>query len=290
MAAEVSLSGVGLHSGQPAEVIIGPGAEDEGIVFLRSTPGGEVEIPATLASLVDSNRCTGLEGSGERIETVEHLLAALYGLGVDNARVRIEGPEVPILDGSSLPFVQSILQVGVVEMSTPPRYLRLTGTVVVNDDNGACALARPFGRGQGPAPTGGSAERFSLISLSEFRPPVGRSLVWLGDVEEAFCAELAPARTPGFIEEKDPLQGSGRALGAGQENVLVVLADRYLNEPRFPDEVGRHKALDLVGDLSLVGARLVAEVVAVRPGHRLNQMLARALIQAGELRAGGSEC
>lgn len=264
VAGDVRLDGVGLHSGQPSEVVIGPGGEGEGIVFILSAGAGDVQIPATLAFEADTSRCTALEREGRRIETVEHLLAALYGLGVDNARVRVRGPEVPILDGSALPFVRAIAEVGVVEMSAAAPRLRLLGPVVVSDEQGGWALARP-------------APRFSLISLSEFRPPVGRSMVWLTDVEEDFEQELAPARTPGFIEEKDPLQGSGRALGAGIENVLVILADRYLNEPRFPGEVGRHKALDLVGDLSLVGARLEAEVVAVRSGHRLNRRLARVL-------------
>lgn len=256
------LTGVALHSGADAVAEILPAPPGTGVVFRVTACAGQwVDIPADLSHAGESPRSTCLSLGDCRVDMVEHFLAALYGMGIDNAVVVVSGGEPPGLDGSCRPLVDAIGQVGVEESPTPRRELRLARPVYVSVGQ-SHALAVP-------------GDELRLSVGTEFRTPVGRSVVDLVLDPESFRSELAAARTPGFVEEWMALKGAGLALGASEENVLVVLENGFGVPPRWPDEVGRHKALDLVGDLALLGVRLHACVATVMGGHALNRALVR---------------
>lgn len=258
----VRLTGVALHSGADAVAEVLPAPPGTGVVFRVPGRGGHcTDIPADLAHAGESPRSTSLVEDDHRVDTVEHFLAALYGMGIDNALVVVSGGEPPVLDGSCQPLVDAISQVGVEESPARRRELRLSRPVYVSAGS-SHAMAVP-------------GEGLRLSVGTEFRRPVGRSAVDLVLDPESFRSELAAARTPGFVDEWKALKRAGLALGASEENVLVVLEDGYGVPPRWPDEVGRHKTLDLVGDLALLGARLHACVTTVMGGHALNRALVR---------------
>ncbi len=258
----VRLTGVALHSGVDAAAEVLPAPPGTGVVFRVPGRGAQwVDIPASLAHAGESPRSTSLIQDGHRVDMVEHFLAALYGMGIDNAFVVVTGGEPPALDGSCQPLVDAISEVGVEESAAPRRELRLDRPVYVAAGS-SHAMAVP-------------GEGLRLSVGTDFRPPVGRSAVDLVLDPESFRSELAAARTPGFIDEWNALKGAGLALGASEDNVLVVLEDDFGVPPRWPDEVGRHKALDLVGDLALLGARLHACVITMMGGHALNRALVR---------------
>lgn len=263
LGSKVSIEGVGLHSGREVRLSMIPGESETGLVFVR-TDAGSHEIPATLDYAGPSFYATVLEKDGVCVSTIEHLMAALYALQVDDLRIELDGPEVPILDGSSRPFVDLILQAGRVEQPAPRQYLTLVRPVVVSDDE----------------------KRISAYPGREYRvtyaidfdhPMLGyqelSASLW-GD--SAFADKLAPARTFTFEREVEALRARGLALGGSLENA-VVLGERGLlnSELRFPDEFVRHKMLDLTGDLSLLGRPLRAHVVAYRAGHDMHGKLAR---------------
>lgn len=225
--------------------------------------GQSMDIPATIAFARDSARSTGIERDGVILDTVEHILAALYGLGIDNTVVTCDGPELPILDGSACCVVESLEAAGIEEQDAPARVCVLREPVFVSLGE-AHAMAVP-------------SDCLRITVASEFRAPVGRSCIRVVVDPTTFKRELAGARTPGFIEEWQPLKDAGLVKGADRTNVLLVLESDFGVTPRWPDEAGRHKALDLVGDLALIGARLKADVTTVFGGHGLNRKLVRTL-------------
>jgi len=262
----VHFEGIGLHSGRPARLDLVPAPENTGIVLRAGDP--PVDIPLTLAHLAPSRRCTAVARGAARVDTVEHLAAALYGCGVDNVRAEVEGGEIPILDGSAEPFVNAIRRAGVVEQEAPRRTIRLSRPVFVAEEN-RFALALP-------------AEGLRLTVAVDFREPVGRAVVDVALNEETFARELAPARTFGFAEDREKLLEEGLSHGASEECILVVRDDAYTSSLRLEDEPARHKALDALGDLCLLGRRLAAHVVIVRGGHALHHALAAAIAAAGD--------
>jgi UDP-3-O-[3-hydroxymyristoyl] N-acetylglucosamine deacetylase len=268
---QVTISGIGVHSGSPVTLTLHPAEADTGIVFCRPGIDGQNdrEIAANFRSVTATEFATVLgDQSGPAVSTTEHVLAALYALGVDNAVVEVDGPEVPIMDGSAGPFVEAIDQVGVITLAERRRYIRVLKPVRVTAD-GCYGEIRPYGRG------------LRVETEIEFdHQLIGRQTFAI-DVEPGpFRSELARARTFGFMRDVAKLWSAGYALGASFENTVVVAENRILNTEgmRFADEFVRHKAVDAIGDLALAGAPLIGAYRSVRGGHKLNHALVTALM------------
>lgn len=270
LAGPVTLTGIGVHSAAPVSLTLEPAEADSGIVFVRSTPDGvEHEIPASHRLVGGTELQTVLgDAAGATVSTIEHLMAALRGMGVDNVRVAIDGPEVAILDGSARPFVEAIDSVGVVALSAPRKVMKIVKPVRVEQGRGFAELA--------PAPHG-----FHLDVEIDFPSDlIGRQAVRLEVTPRSFRAELAGARTFGFLKDVERLWAAGFARGSSTENTIVLGDDRVLNPEglRFPDEFVRHKAMDAVGDLALSGLPLQGRFRSFCGGHRMNGAVLGALL------------
>jgi UDP-3-O-acyl N-acetylglucosamine deacetylase len=262
LAGVVELEGVGLHTGCPAQLRVCPAAAGEGLCFV--TPQGV--IPATSAYRIESRRCTALAAGDAGVQTPEHLLAALYGCGIDNARVEIDGPEVPAADGSALPFVTAILGAGIVMQEAPARVLRLTGPAwVAAGEKQVIALPAAV-----LAVTAAIDFARPLAGPSVFTYATGLGMGHEREAAERFARELAPARTFCFEDEVAAIRAAGLGAGGSLENTIVLSESGTSTPLRFADELARHKALDLLGDLALLGARLVAHVIAIKGSHALH--------------------
>lgn len=263
----VRCSGVALHSGAATSATLIPGATGRGIAFRRTDLPGAPLVAATWDRVVDTRMCTTLgDGNGATIGTVEHLMAALAGCGIDNLVVDVDGAEVPIMDGSSEPFVRLIERAGVVEQELPRRVIRVLKPVSVADGDRRVALV--------------PADRLALDVAIDFEcASVARQSFALDVVNGTFCRELARARTFGFLDEVTQLRAAGFAKGGSLDNAIVISGGRVLNAEglRFDDEFVRHKALDAVGDLYLAGAPIIGGFQGVCSGHAMNNMLLRAL-------------
>jgi UDP-3-O-[3-hydroxymyristoyl] N-acetylglucosamine deacetylase len=262
---------VGVHSGLPVTLTLHPADAGSGITFLRTgLPGGrEREVRADVCAVTATEFATVLgDAAGPLVSTAEHVLAALRGLGVDNAMVEVDGPEAPIMDGSASAFVHAIEQVGIETLDAPRRYIRVLKPVRVMRGNSFGEI-RPFSRG------------FRIEAEIEFdHPLIGRQEFALECRPETFRQEVARARTFGFMRDVAKLWSAGYALGASLENTLVVADDRVLNPEglRFPDEFIRHKVMDAVGDLALAGAPLLGAYRSICGGHKLNYAVLSALM------------
>jgi UDP-3-O-[3-hydroxymyristoyl] N-acetylglucosamine deacetylase len=267
---QATVTGVGVHSGLPVSLTLGPASIDAGFIFVRRTPGGyEREVQATAQSVISTEFATVLgDCEGPLVSTAEHVLAALRGMGIDNATIDVDGPEVPIMDGSAAPFVAAIDQVGLLTLPVPRRYIRILKPVRV-------AKSDCYGELR-PHPQGFRIE----LEIDFAHPLIGRQELALDIEPETFRRELARARTFGFMRDVAKLWSAGYALGASFENTLVVNEDRLLNPDglRFADEFARHKALDAIGDLALAGAPLLGAYRSVRGGHKLNHAVLSALM------------
>jgi len=267
----VAVSGIGVHSGLPVTLTLHPADDDAGIVFQRIATDGSIEreIRADVRAVTATEFATVLgDAEGPLCSTAEHLLAALRGLYVDNVVVEIDGPEVPIMDGSAAAFVDAIDQAGLTARALPRRYIEVIKPVSVSKD-GAYGELRPYQHG------------FRVEAEIDFdHPLIGQQALSLDIEPDTFRREIARARTFGFMRDVSKLWSAGYALGASFENTLVVSEDRVLNPEglRFADEFVRHKILDLIGDLALVGHPIVAHAVVHRGGHALHTELATALL------------
>jgi len=263
----ISCTGIALHSGEDVSLSLHPADADSGIVFHRSDIQDAAPISALWDRVVDTRLCTVIGNeNGVTIGTVEHLMAALAGCGIDNARIDVSGPEVPIMDGSSAPFVELIKEAGVVELSAPRRVIRVKKRIEVEVDGSFAALV--------------PADRQIIDFKLEYDDKVVASQTFtMGLVNGAFCKELARARTFGFLHEVEQMRAAGLAKGGSLENAIVVSHDGVLNEEglRFDDEFVRHKMLDAIGDLYLAGGTIIGEFSGVRSGHGVNNALLRAL-------------
>ncbi len=266
-----ALYGVGIHSGLPVTLALHPADAGTGLRFIRTRVEGQGdrEIPADMGAVTATEFATVLgDASGPLVSTAEHILAALAGLGVDNAVVEIDGPEAPIMDGSAAPFVAAIDAVGLATLHQPRRYIKVLKPVQV-------AMGDAFGELR-PNPRG-----FRVEAQVEFdHPLIGRQALAIDVKPDTFRREIARARTFGFMRDVTTLWNSGYALGASLENTLVVSDNRILNPEgtRFPDEFVRHKVLDAVGDLALAGGPLLATYRSLRGGHKLNYAVLCALM------------
>jgi UDP-3-O-[3-hydroxymyristoyl] N-acetylglucosamine deacetylase len=268
---EASVSGIGVHSGSPVTLTLHPADAGTGIVFLRTgLPGrADCEIRADVRAVTATEFATVLgDGDGPLCATAEHVLAALAGLGVDNAVVEVDGPEVPIMDGSAEAFVAAIDHAGVRSLDAPRRFLKVLKPVRVTQGRSVAEIL-PNSRGL----------RLE-IDIEFDHPLIGRQRCALDVSPANFRRELARARTFGFMRDVARLWNQGYALGASFENTLVVSETRVLNADgvRYPDEFVRHKALDAVGDLALAGLPLLATYRSVRGGHTLNHAILSALM------------
>src|SRR5471032_3134954 len=268
---QIAVSGVGVHSGLPVTLTLNPARDDEGIIFRRVSSDGSIEreIRADVRAVTATEFATVLgDAKGPLCSTAEHLLATLRGLGVDNVVVEIDGPEVPIMDGSAAAFVDAVDQAGLTERAQPRRYIEVIKPVRVSKD-GAFGELRPYQHG------------FRVEAEIEFDHPLIRHQALALDIEPvAFRREIARARTFGFMKDVAKLWSAGYALGASFDNTLVVTEDRVLNPEglRFADEFVRHKMLDAIGDLALAGQPLLAAYRTVRGGHKLNHAVLSALM------------
>jgi UDP-3-O-[3-hydroxymyristoyl] N-acetylglucosamine deacetylase len=271
----VKSSGVGLHTGQKVRMVLRPAPPDTGIVFRRIDLASPVSIPARAENVGEARLASTLIKDGVKVHTVEHLMSALAGLGIDNAFVDLDAPELPIMDGSASPFALLIQQAGIAEQGAPKRFLRVRKTVEVKEGDKWARLE----------PYQGLRMSFSI----EFRHPVidrSTQSVTVDFAETSYLKEIARARTFGFMHEVEDLKDSGLALGGGLDNAVVLDEHSVLNSDglRFADEFIRHKLLDAIGDLYLLGRPLLGAFTAHKSGHALNNKLARAaLAEAGAL-------
>ena len=270
VATPAAFRGAGVHGGLPVEVVVRPAPVDAGLVFVRTDLAGDNRVPVRADAVVDTRLHTVLgNAAGASVSTVEHLLAALAALGVDNAVIEIDGPETPIMDGSAQPFVQALDQAGRRAQARPRRCIEITAPVeVVVGDKRAALL---------PSDAPGLVMDVEIAFESAV---IGRQRIELLADEGAVRRELVRARTFGFLSDAEVLRARGLALGAGLHNSVVVDGDRVLNPEglRAPDEFVRHKALDALGDLYVLGAPILGRYEARFPGHALNNALARALL------------
>lgn len=264
IAKEVAYTGIGLHSGLPVRLQLKPAPADSGIVFVRTDLAGCPSVQATARQVTNTLRATTLEDGAAKVFTVEHLMAAFAGLGIDNCLVTMDSPEPPVGDGSSLTFVKLIQQAGTKSLDALCKVTEIREAQAVHMDDRFIAIL-PYDR-----------LRITFTSINP-HPLLG---VQFGDYEitpEVFIKEIAPARTIGFMNEVAALQAKGLARGGTIENVVVYDDEKVLTPLRFTDELVRHKILDIIGDLALAG-RLRGHIVAVKSGHALNAALARKLI------------
>jgi len=261
----ISCVGVGLHTGQRVTLSFQPAPADHGIVFRRTDLG--IDIPARFDRVIDTRLCTVLGQDGVRVGTVEHVMAALAGCGIDNAVVELDGPEPPIFDGSAAQFVFLLDCAGKVVQDVPRPVIEILRPVRVNDGDGFAEL-RP-----------GTTGLDMALSIDFTAVAIGRQALSLRLTPQSFRHELARARTFTLAEEIDQLRATGLAQGGSLDNAVVVDQARVLNPAglRVPDEFVRHKLLDAVGDLALAGASLRGRFIAHRSGHTLNNRLLRAL-------------
>ena len=268
IAEKISCTGIGLHSGEPVQLTLHPARAGSGIVFVRTDLPQPVEVPANHRAVTSTRLATTLGRGDATVGTVEHLLAALCGLGIDNVRVEVDGPEVPVMDGSAASFVFLIRAAGIFDQGVPRRSLRVRRALEVRDGDRLIRIE--------PA-----RELRVTYSVDFAHPAIGRQQ--LRDLvidDESFESEICRARTFGFLREVEALWRSGLARGGNLDNTVVMDDFRVLNRDglRWSDEFVRHKALDLIGDLALLGIPLEGHVVVERGGHALHQRLVRALL------------
>lgn len=269
----VKTTGVGLHSGRRVELTLRPAAPDTGIVFHRVDLPEVVDIPAQAAMVRDTRMASVLgEGAG-RVSTVEHLMSALAGLGIDNLHIDLTAEEVPIMDGSAATFIYLLRSAGIEEQNAPKKFLRVLKTVEVSEGEGSQAKWARL------EPYDGFALAFSI----DFRHPAINSTSNFAEIDfstQSYVKEIARARTFGFVNEVEALRSMGLARGGSLDNAIVMDEYRVLNTDglRYDDEFVKHKILDAVGDLYLIGKPLVARYVACKSGHALNNQLALSLL------------
>jgi UDP-3-O-[3-hydroxymyristoyl] N-acetylglucosamine deacetylase len=266
---DIECAGIGLHSGVRAAMRLRPAAPNSGIVFRRMDLDG-AEIPARQEHLQRSHLATTLARGEASIGTVEHVLAAAAGLGIDNLIVEVEGKEVPILDGSAAPFIYLMHEAGIKVQQAPRKFIKIIEPLRIEDGDKFVAVY--------------PSDRFKISYSIDFEHPlIGEQRQTFVITPRCFTEQIAPARTFGFLREVEALRKAGLALGGSMENAVVVGDNSILNNQlRFEDEFVRHKILDAIGDLMLAGAPLLGHVVAYRAGHALHSGLVETILNAEE--------
>lgn len=269
----IKTTGVGLHSGTKVVLTLRPAPVDTGIVFRRVDLDPVVDLPATAMGIGDTRMASVLQKDGARVSTVEHLMSACAGLGIDNLYVDVTAEEIPIMDGSAATFVFLLQQAGLEEQNAPKKFIRVKRSVEVREGSGnneKWARLEPY-------------SGFKLRFFIEFNHPAVDATGQIAEVDfeaESYVQEIARARTFGFMQDVETLRGMGLARGGSLENAIVMDEYRILNPDglRYDNEFVRHKILDAIGDLYLVGHPLLASYVAHKSGHAMNNQLLRALL------------
>lgn len=269
----IKTTGVGLHTGVRVDLALRPAAPDTGVVFHRVDLVPPVAIPADARHVGDTRLSSTLKHDGATVSTVEHILSALAGLGIDNLHIDIAGPEIPIMDGSAAPFVFLLQSAGIVEQDTPKRFLRILAPVEVKDGD-KWARFDPF-------------NGFRLDFTIDFPHPVFGSEnrhVVIDFAEHSYVKEVARARTFGFMQDVEAMRDAGLALGGSLQNAIVLDEFRVLNAEglRYDNEFVKHKVLDAIGDIYLLGRPMIGQYTAFKSGHGLNNALARALLSRAD--------
>src|SRR5712664_1577200 len=262
----ISCVGIGLHSGNKVYLTLKPAPADFGIRFRRSDMGG-YEVPATVRNLAGIQLATGLVRDEVSVETVEHLLAALVSTGIDNVAIELNSPEVPIMDGSAAPFIYRIHEAGVKRLQKPRTYLKIVRPIAISRGDKRIALY--------------PSDHFKVTySISYDHPLLRHQSRTVRITEDSFVEEVAPARTFTFLKDVEMLRQNGLALGGSLENAVVLGETGVLNNAlRFEDEFVRHKILDAIGDLALVGHPVIGHLVAHRAGHALHTEFAAKILE-----------
>jgi len=261
---EISISGVGMHSGKNVRVKFIPAKVGSGITFVRSDLPGRPRIKADLMNVSSTVRGTNLGG----INTIEHVLSALYALSVTNLYVELNSSELPALDGSSKPYCDLIMKAGIIRQGLKAKCINVIEPVF-EMDNGKCLIALP-------------SDRFIVSFMINYPIDfIGTQFYKFELNQEKYVSEIAPARTYGFMDEVASLKRQGLAFGASLKNAVAIAKDGYITKLRFRDELVRHKILDLIGDLSLLGVEIKAHIIAIRSGHDLNIVFAKKLKEVG---------
>ncbi len=266
---EVSCTGIGLHCGERVKMTLRPAPCGTGIRFMRRDIPGNPVVEAKFENVKDTTLATSIGANGCRVGTIEHLMAAFYGLGIDNVQVGLDGPEVPIMDGSSAPFVFLIKSVGIKEQEAPKRFIVVKKSLKIEDGDRSISVH--------------PSKELKISYMIDFKHPMLRNQEYElcfsgGD----FVREISRARTFGFLKDVQTLKANGLARGGSLDNAVVIDDFRILNEDglRFKDEFVRHKILDFVGDLSLICAPVIGHFVVRKSGHFLNQLMLEKLIQS----------
>ncbi|MCJ7596439.1 MAG: UDP-3-O-acyl-N-acetylglucosamine deacetylase [Desulfobacterales bacterium] len=264
---EISCTGIGLHSGKKIKLTVKPAPPDTGIRFVRKDIPGHPVIKAYFENVVDTTLSTTIANNGHRVSTVEHLMAAFFGLGIDNARVELDGAEVPIMDGSAAPFVFLIRSVGIREQKNPKNFIVVKKPFEVQEGNRSVSLY--------------PSKELKISYTIDFHHPMLRNQEYeLSFSGKNFVNEISRARTFGFLKDIQTLWENGLAMGGSLDNAIVIDDFRILNEDglRYKDEFVRHKILDFIGDIAIIGCPVIGHFVVQRSGHSLNQSMLRALM------------
>ena len=265
---ETRLSGIGLHTGKEVTVILRPAPPDKGITFLRIDTHPPCEIEATISRVVDARLATTLGRDGVTISTTEHLLGAIFGLGIDNLVIEIDSPEVPIMDGSASPFIDLLKAVGTEEQGVKKEFMQVLRPVKVFSEDAEISLIPSKG--------------FRITYTIDFNHPlVANQSCRVYFSEATFEREIGRARTFGLLKDLQALKTNGLAKGGSVENAIVVGEHYILNEEglRYPEEFVRHKVLDLIGDTALLGRPLIGHIIAHKSGHHLHHQLIREILK-----------
>jgi len=269
----IKTTGVGLHTGARVELTLRPAPPNSGISFHRVDLPDSAAIPADARNVRDTRLSTSLEKEGAKVSTVEHLMSALAGLGIDNLHIDVSGPEVPIMDGSSAPFVFLLHSAGMQEQPAPKRYLRILAPVEVKHGDKWARFDPHAG--------------FKLDFTIDFPHPVFGSEnrhVVIDFAEHSYTKELSRARTFGFMQDVEAMRDAGLALGGSLQNAIVLDEYRVLNAEglRYENEFAKHKVLDAIGDLYLLGHPLIGSFTAYKSGHALNNAVSRSLLERSD--------
>jgi UDP-3-O-[3-hydroxymyristoyl] N-acetylglucosamine deacetylase len=268
---QVSCTGIGLHSGQTVNLTLNPAPPDHGISFVRRDIPSHPVIKAQFDSVVDTNLSTTLGNNGFRVSTVEHLMAAFFGLGIDNARVELDGPEVPIMDGSAAPFIFLLKSAGLKEEKKPKRFIVIREPLEFSDGGRSINLL--------------PCNELKISYTIDFSHPLLRDQSYEHRFSaKDFVREISRARTFGFLRDIETLRANGLAMGGSLDNAIVIDDFRILNEDglRYKDEFVRHKILDFIGDLAILGCPVIGHFVVNKSGHSLNQGMLKKLAQSSK--------
>ncbi|MHB8146761.1 MAG: UDP-3-O-acyl-N-acetylglucosamine deacetylase, partial [Vulcanimicrobiaceae bacterium] len=262
---DLAFEGIGLHTGARAAMRIRPAEPGSGLTFVLSSgkAGGSVRVPATSQYVTDTSRATAIGRNGASVSTIEHVLSALFGMGISNADIEVQGPEIPVLDGSSKMYAEAIAGIGALEQAVARREIALEAPFELRRGERAVIVL--------PAPD------FCVRFIAEFPAPVGTQYFYGAIDPRTYIDEIASARTFGYLHEVEALRERGLALGGNLENALVFDADGPMQPLRWPNEVVRHKVLDLIGDFALLGAWPRCEIIAIKSGHELHALVTQAL-------------